>query len=250
MRTPRVVLTLSDGGLPGLAQTLPGLGVAVESAPLLRVGKLPDTRALDLALLRLEEFAAVAVTSPRAARIVGARISQRSSSLRRNLPPFWAVGPSTALALGFPPPAVRLPHDQVPGSDRGARRLADSMVAAGVGSSVLFPCGEHHRNELPDRLRRAGVEVEETVCYRMVLATRAEAHAACRRGEIVVVASARVVRLLAESVPPASRPWLVAIGNSSAEAAMRAGWRSLAVVSEPSADRVREVIRLLLTALA
>jgi uroporphyrinogen-III synthase len=88
------------------------------------------------------------------------------------------------------------------------------------------------------------------VCYRSLLATPDQARTACHEGDIVVVGSSRVVRLLVESIPPASRPWLVAIGRTSAEEAMRAGWRSLAAASEPSAPRVLDLIRLLLAALA
>ncbi len=72
-----------------------------------------------------------------------------------------------------------LPRRRAGGSGAAAA-LAAAMLEAGVAGPVLFPCGEIRRDELPTRLRHEGIEVDEVVCYRSVLADEAAARAAAR----------------------------------------------------------------------
>ena len=81
----------------------------------------------------------------------------------------------------------------------GARRCCERECAG----PVLFPCGEIRRDELPTRLRQEGIEVDEVVCYRSVLAGESRrARAAVRRAGILVVASPTVAELLARASAP------------------------------------------------
>jgi uroporphyrinogen-III synthase len=143
---------------------------------------------------------------------------------------------------------VQRPSDEAVGEFGSAGALAQAMMAAGVSGPVLFPCGDRRREELPARLRDLGVEVEEVVCYRSVLAAEAEARAAAERAQVLVVASPSVAHLLARSCPPGIRPALLAVGPTTAAAARACGWPPAAVATHPSTEALTGGVRSLLTA--
>jgi uroporphyrinogen-III synthase len=121
--------------------------------------------------------------------------------------------------------------------------LARTMLDAGIGGPVLFPCGEIRREELPQRLRARGIAVDEVVCYRSVLASESAAHMAAGRGTVLVVASPTVAGLLIRACPPEGRPDLLAIGPTTAAAARASGWSPVAVASMPSVDALVMAVR-------
>ncbi|HEU4698246.1 MAG TPA: uroporphyrinogen-III synthase [Gemmatimonadales bacterium] len=224
---PWVVLTGAADGLGGgeLAARLEAAGVAVRSAPLLDFAPPERWDALDAALAHLGDYAALVVTSPRAAAAVAERLAACAIDPSA-MPPVWAVGDATARPLAAFAPRLA-------GTREGAA-LAEAMVAADVGSPVLFPCGDRRLDVLPGRLRAAGRRVDEIVCYRTRLADEATARRALEGAALVVVASPSVARLLAAvaaGVPPAGRPRLVSVGPSTAAALVERGW---------PADRVAE----------
>jgi uroporphyrinogen-III synthase len=243
--TEIVILTSSVGAFPGLVEALREIPVAVEERPLLSFEPPLDWAPVDSAFDRIRGYASIAFTSPRAARAVVERMEARSmswSSGPRN-PGVWAVGPATAAALRGMLGSVRLPAQ---GHDRGAAALARTMLQAGAGGPVLFPCGEMRRDELPGELRMRGIEVEEVVCYRSVLADESEARAAAARGSVLVVASPSVVNLLARACPQGSRPELLVVGPTTAASARAAGWSPVATASEPTAAALASAITTLL----
>jgi uroporphyrinogen-III synthase len=118
------------------------------------------------------------------------------------------------------------------------------MLAAGV-RRVLFPCGDIRRDELPARLRDEGVEVDELVCYRSVLAGETAARHAAGRAGVLIVASPSVADLLARACPAGVRPQLVAVGPTTASAALASGWRPDAVATLPTVDALVACVRTL-----
>jgi len=57
-------------------------------------------------------------------------------------------------------------EDSIAGTAGSAGALADVILSNPVVRAVVFFCGDQRRNELPERLRQAGVRVEEIVVYR------------------------------------------------------------------------------------
>jgi uroporphyrinogen-III synthase len=112
---------------------------------------------------------------------------------------------------------------------------------------VLFPCGDHRRDELPARLRAAGIAVDEVVCYGTVLASAEEARDVAADAAVLVVASPTVAKLLAHACATEPRPAIVAIGPTTAEACRAAGWPAGAVAAHPTVDAVRTAVRSLLS---
>jgi uroporphyrinogen-III synthase len=111
---------------------------------------------------------------------------------------------------------------------------------------VLYPCGEIRRDELPTRLRHEGIEVDEVVCYRAVLADEEMARAAAERAAILVVASPRVADLLARVSPAGARPRMLAVGPTTAAAARASGWPPAAVAARPDIEALLSGVRSLL----
>lgn len=239
-----VVVTASPGTFSGLAKHLNHPGIAVEEQPLIGFESPESWAQLDSALSDLDRFDDVALTSPRAAHAFAERLRALRISGARIRPVLWAVGRRTADALGDLADRARLPDTTPEGSPAAA--LARSMLAAGCGGRVLFPCGELHRDELPLLLRGGGCELEEVVCYRTVLSSRAEAAAVAARASLLVVGSPSVMRLLVTSCPPERRPRLIAIGTTTAESARASGWTPDAVAAEPSTSGVAAAINSLL----
>lgn len=240
-----VVVTASAGTFAGLAEALRRIPLSVEEHPLLSFAPPVDWSSVDEALDRLSRFAAIALTSPRAARAFGERLVGRLGPGRR-LPPVWAGGPGTVAALAGLIPEAHSPPAREVGEKGAAAALATAMLAAGVRGPVLFPCGETRREELSTRLRHEGVEVEEVVCYRSVLAGEDEARRAAAAADLLVVASPTVADLLARCCPAEDRPALLAVGPTTAAAARASGWPPAAVAAEPTVEALLAEVRALL----
>ena len=237
MRRPLVVLTTADGSLPGLADQLRKEGLQVREAPLLDFAPPPDWAKVDAAILGLPHYQAVAVTSPRAAKAFAAR----AAALRVTAPmglDAWATGTATAAPLRELFGEVHQPSSLATMDAGAGTMLAGAMLAAGVGSPVLFPCGDSRRDELPSALKASGISVEEVLCYRSVLAGEEAARQAALGADILLVASPKVATLVARMVPRDERPALVAIGPTTAAAARAAGWAPAAVAHRPTVSAV------------
>ncbi len=243
-----VVLTVSPGGFPGLADRLRRLPVDVEEHPLLTFAPPLDWGPVDQALRDLHRFEALAFTSPRAAAAFAERHADAGGRNRRrhsDMPSVWSGGPGTDAALGALGRPVHRASDEEIGRMGAGAALAAAMVGAGVIGPVLFPCGEIRRDELPMRLRHEGIEVHEVVCYRSVLADETAARAAVERAGIVVVASPSVADLLTRAARGA-RPPLLAVGPTTAAAARASGWTPAAVASRPDVEALIAGVRSLL----
>ncbi len=240
-----VVVTASAGTFPGLVEALRAIPVLVEEHPLMNFAPPADWAPLDSALDRLDSYAAVAFTSPRAAVAVVDRMAgRRARRLQgQNAPTAWAGGPATGAALGSALGQVRTPSEADAATLGAAEALARAMIDARVGGPVLFPCGDSRRDELPERLRSHGITVDEIVCYRSVLASEAAAHAAAARGTVLVVASPTVADLLVRACPLDGRPDLLAVGPTTAAAARASGWSPAAVASKPSVEALAAAVR-------
>ncbi|MGH7508394.1 MAG: uroporphyrinogen-III synthase [Gemmatimonadales bacterium] len=240
-----VVVTSSADALLGLPEALRAIPLTVAECPLLSFTAPADWTPLDLALDRWSTYGAVAFTSPRSAAAVASRLRPRGMSWTGggSTPVVWASGRATAAALGGPPAAVRTPGESETARWGAAGALSRAMMEAGVVSPVLFPCGESRREELPERLRSAGLRVDEVVCYRTLLASDAAARSAAAQATVLVVSSPRVATLLARACPPEARPDLVAVGPTTAASARDSGWTPAAVASLPSVEAVVAAVR-------
>ena len=235
----RLVVTLSNGVLDGLDRSLSRLGAEWEHRPLLTFEVSGFESVMADFLPKLRSYAAVALTSPRAAAVYARAVHQAGIAS----PPVWTTGPGTARELRRLAPVH---HVETPNAGGAAAELARLMLVHGVSGTVLFPCGERHRDELPRRLREAGVHVEEVACYRAVVADPQALRAAAASGDVLVVGSASVAAALAAAVAPDNRPGLVALGPSTARGAREAGWEPVAVSDAPTIPSLLQTLHAVL----
>lgn len=244
--TATVVVTASAGSFPGLAEALRAIPVDVEDAPLMRFAPPLDWLPVDAAVRRLGRYEVVALTSPRAAAAFAERV--RSAQGLPSGAAVWAAGSGTAAALGAVLGDIRQPDERAVAAHGAAGALAAALMESGIHGPVLFPCGDLRRDELPVRLRAEGIEVDEVVCYRSVLAGEGEARLAARRAQVLVVASPTVADLLARACPAGGRPALLAVGPTTAAAARASGWPPAGVASRPTAEALAAAVRTLVAA--
>jgi uroporphyrinogen-III synthase len=242
--TVTVVLTASAGAFPGLRDALRAIPVIVEELPLMTFTSPEDWGPVDAALRALGRYQAIALTSPRAARA----LAERAKALDIAPPAgrtVWASGSGTEEALDGRLGPVRRPDERDVGREGAALALAAALLASGVRGPVLFPCGDTRREELPDRLRGGGLEVDEVICYRSKLADLSDARHAAERARVLVVASPSVAELLARACPPEVRPALLAVGPTTAAAARASGWTPARVAERPSVEALAAGVRAL-----
>jgi uroporphyrinogen-III synthase len=242
-----VLLTASAGAFPGLVEALRAIPVAVEDVPLMTFAPPLDWSSVDAAARNLERYAAIAFTSPRAARAFGERLRTLDVRVPSGTA-VWAAGAGTAQALGGTLGPVRQADEHTVAERGAAAALADAVVRSGPERPVLFPGGDIRRDELPARLRDEGITVDEVVCYRSVLAGEMEARGAAERAQVVIVASPSVADLLARACPPGVRPALVAVGPTTAEAARASGWPPARVASRPTSEALAAAVRAVVAA--
>lgn len=238
-----VVLTGATGSLAGLPELLQGLGLTVDATPLVTFAPAEDLAPLDDALRHISRFAAMVVTSPRTAEVLVERSTALGVELR-NAPAVW-TGSGSARLLQRYFPRVEVPAYATAGPASLAVTIANALLAANVGSPVLFPCGELHREELPVRLRASGRRVEQVICYRTVAAGLDAAGAALDKADIIVATSPTVAQLLARARRADTRAALVTIGPTTAEAAAAAGWTPDAIAERPTDAAVARAIQSL-----
>jgi uroporphyrinogen-III synthase len=241
-----LVLTGSLGSFAGLREALEERSIEVLDRPLIDFAPPASWTPLDTALDRLATYPAVAFTSPRAVKAVVDRLASRGLQWPQTSPAVWAGGTSTRAELEKLLGSGRVLQPEESAGLGAAKGLARAMLAAGTSGPVLFACGAQRRDELPAWLRAKGVQVEEVECYRTILAPLANARAAAVPGEWLVVASPSVVGLLVRAYPSAERPYLIAVGPTTAAAARDAGWTPAAVADEPSVAGLIEAINGLL----
>lgn len=230
-----ILLTREDEG-GALPSRLEFAGAMIRQAPLVRTLPVDDPAPLTQALLALEPFEWVALTSSRAVEALATHLPPgETASIRERLRRLrWGcVGPATAQAL-----RARLGIDaEVVPSTYNAASLADSMLGAGVHGTVLFPAAEGARPDLPARLRDAGVEVRQIVAYRTVPAVprpeELEPPAGHDHWDAVAFTSGTAVKVLLESLcrwmsADGARSWLrrngpAVLGGSAEETLRQAG---------------------------
>jgi len=217
----RVAVTASVGRLAGLEARLRAAGYEAVRAPLVRTAPTADADAarklLGLAWRLYPSRSAVAAWIGLGLGFDdGARIG--------------AVGPGTAADLGLAGVQVDVIARPATAAalGRGVLRHADGPRAGDVVGVVQ---GDRARSTLADALRAAGVDVRTATVY----ATEGVGWSLTERVDAVVLASPSAVAALPEAI--GAEALLVAIGPTTAAAAVRRGW-SVVQAAEPTVDGV------------
>ena len=210
-------------------------------APLARIVPFPPPS--------LPEGAELILTSRNALRALAASGALGDAKGRRA----WCVGPATARAARE---AGLEPAGEGDGPEGCADALVARLVARGPGAPLMHLRGDHARGAVVERLRLAGLRVDETVIYRQEARPLGPEALAALRGPtdgplIAPVFSPRAAVLLSEAAAglPSPRADLRAVALSSAVAgALRLPGARVAVCARPDAAAMIETLAPLLHA--
>lgn len=247
MTRPRVLNTRAREQAAELSELLRAAGFESVEAPSIEIAPAWDTAALEpiRAALRAGEYAWIVLASQNAGRYLleglaalgGGRGDVIQAGAR------IVCGTATAQALDLVP-AQSLDHFSA------AAALDVLREAVTTGDGVLVPRAAEGRDELVDGLRQLGVRVDAPVCYRtrsVDPSQLAEAARLLREGALhaVTFASPSAVRGLIDGLGSDARPWLtrpaiVCIGETTAEAARLLGLRVDGVAERTSLSSLVE----------
>jgi len=165
----RIVITRSAAPSEALARELSTRGAIPVVIPLISFANPENFEPLDAALVEIERFDWMILTSAQAVRAVAKRGEELTRRLVRSesKPRIACVGPvtaETARQAGFRVEYVAETHS-------GAG-LADELGNRLQGSKIFLPRSDRANPDLPSALSRYGGEVTEVIAYR-TLRTRA-----------------------------------------------------------------------------
>ena len=147
-----------------LAGKLRAMGIRAITFPLLEIQTLPDTRELRETLGRLSEYAMVAFVSPNAIDAAFEHIGQWPASV---IAAVVGEGSRQALAQkGLTPDNTSIVSPRNLQRTDSETLLEMLDLAALAGKKILIVRAETGRELLGDRLRDAGVQVEQIAAYR------------------------------------------------------------------------------------
>jgi uroporphyrinogen III methyltransferase/synthase len=224
----RVLVTRSRAQASALSERLAALGAEPVELPAIRILPPDDPGPLDAALMRLDDYAWVILTSANGVAQVFARLAALGRDARAfGRTRLCAIGPATAAALA----AHGLRADRVP-----PEYVAESILAIFAGESlagqrVLLPQGDLARDALVVGLEALGATVEPVITYRTLPETAADPATLrlIRAGaiDIVTLTSASTARHLVAALDGdlsgLERALVAAIGPITAAAAQDAG---------------------------
>ncbi len=158
LKAPKILVTRELDELS--ANLAKKMGLEVEVNPVIRIEFHADTKAL-AAQINEMEYDAVAFTSQNAVRAFSEILWKEKIKVPQVK--FYAIGDSTArhLSLLEVEPLIPQKNDAV--------ELAQLILQDKNIQRVLFPCAEHHLEDLPEWLSRNKVEVNEMICYTTIL---------------------------------------------------------------------------------
>lgn len=256
----RIVLTRPAEQSAQLAARVAELGGEPVIWPLIRIAPVEDAAGLDACLRELDRFDWIALTSANAARAVLDRLAALGLPARALARTRVAcVGPRTAEAVR----EAGIEADLIPERADGLGLAAALAAVAPPGARVLLPRSDRAEPDLPEALRRSGLQPVEVLAYRTVpveVPPDDPVRRAVLAGEVdaVLLASGSAAGALAAALGPELEPWAVrpagagrplvaCIGRPTAAAARRGG---LPVDVLPARPDGEELVRAVARALA
>lgn len=220
--TRTVLVTRHADDCRELEALLSPCGIAVLPYPVLRLAEVDDADGLTAAVAAVSapsgELAWLLLASPRAAPRIAHRARARDARRLLDLPTA-AVGEATARAASGAGLRVELVG---PGTGLG---LADALLERlAPRAPVVFACGRHRRDELPERLEAAGHPVLPVVLYAMERTPAAELPAPPAAVDAVILTSPRSARFYLDGMagePLGCTHW--ALGPTTRDAAAALG---------------------------
>lgn len=215
---------------------LSAAGFQVYAIPVLSF-RLIDQEGLIAALERADTYGGLILTSPRAVQALAESLKWLPGNVVLwHTKPVFAVGMRTASDLrliGFRPEGEE--------SGTGAQ-LARYIIRQEIDRPLLFLCGNLRREELPDKLRAAGVPFEELCVYETLPAATIDLSGHPLPDWVVFFSPSGVEAVRRKHGIDWHSVRLAAIGQTTAEAIRQDGLEVEAVAAEPTPESLLQAI--------
>lgn len=140
---------------PALVERAAGKGIRIDVSPFIRTEAVDSVEVQQEIELAETMQATVLFSSTNAVEAVASMATDAIPSWD-----IWCVGNHTAERA-----ASCFPYSQICAKADSAAELAEELIEADETDEVIFFCGDQRRDELPEMLRHAGIEVNEIVVY-------------------------------------------------------------------------------------
>jgi|GEM_PF-1207911 len=158
MNAPKILVTRELDELSEIFAKKVGLDVVVN--PVIRIEFHVNTKVLAEQIADTN-YDAIAFTSQNAVKAFSEIIFKEKIKVPQVK--FYAIGDSTARHLKLLDIEPFLPKNN------DAVALSELILKDKNIRTVLFPCAEHHLEDLPEWLKRQNVQVRELICYSTIL---------------------------------------------------------------------------------
>lgn len=237
-----VVLARSKEGNDELRSMLGAMGIPTSAVETIRFEDPSDSSLVEEAVAGVSGYDWAVFTSPRAAALFVKRAGGRAGE-REGWPKVAAVGPKTRAVLE----SAGIRVDFVPG-----RYLTSALgegLPKGAGRKVLLFRSDIGQKSLVRLLEKRGFEVVDIAAYRTRPIEGEVAQEETAGARLVVFASPSEVNGLQTRLGPvrfggvASRATAVCIGPVTAEAAITAGFKSVAFPAEHTVEALATKVK-------
>jgi len=192
------------------------------------------TKAMDGATLQaklkpfVQQAAFVVFTSSKAVEAVAANLQSTPASWT-----FFCIGHATRKLV-----AKYFGMSSVAAIAGNAAELAKEITNWGITDEVLFFCGDHRRNELPDQLRASGKCVHEIITYETTLTPRKMD----RHFDGILFFSPSAVQSFFSVNQLPSETVLFSIGQTTAESLQTYSTNKIIVADKPEKEEVMKIV--------
>ncbi len=234
MNAPKILVTRELDELSEILAKKMGLDIIVE--PMIRIEFAENSKAL-AAQINERNYDAIAFTSQNAVRAFSNIIFKEKIKVPQVK--FFAIGDTTARHLSLLDIEAFIPQQN------DAVQLADMILKDKSIKTVLFPCAEHHLEDLPEWLRRQNVQVKEMIVYSTILLKRRVNTTGIQA--IAFLSPSAVKSFFAANRDVDSIP-LFAIGRTTADELKRFAQSVIIIADKPDVASVFERINEYLSA--
>jgi len=202
--------------------------ISLDVLPFIRTEKVIGTEVREQILMASQLPAIVAFTSVVAVETVSSMLDGRTTGWQ-----IFCIGHATGQSV-----EQQFGKECISGTAENASELAGLIISAKI-DRVIFFCGDHRRNDLPDQLRQNHVAVEEIVVYRTILTPKKIR----RKYNGIIFFSPSAVRSFFEKNQLNDQTVLFAIGTTTAMEIANYSFNKVIVSGEPEKKALLQQVK-------